>query len=500
MSTHKFKKGKKPPRKAAPLFFNPKHQELRQDNELVQTSLSGQELELVIDDVIPGGQAMCKFDGRTVFLDMGSPGQRVLAKIEGIVKGVTVGRRLKVLDPAPGEVKPFCEYFGICGGCLWQEMSYSEQLKLKSAHIKQTVDRIAGLKNIEFLPIIASPETKHFRAKVEFAFAAIDGPYKKRSNLVELGFRERASHKIVPITSCPVGSPHVGIVLDTVRMWLPQSRLSAWEKNGDLGIEQAKVLRFFNMRESAITGRLALELITAPAPFAAKAIRQLGEMLMELDVVQSFAHSVRESEDNIAQGEAQVFTLGEPLLREYLNGIQYDLSPEAFFQTNIGVAKLLQEKVLALAEQAHAEQGVDLVWDAYCGVGALALPLAQRFKNVCGFEISSVAVENAKHNAELNSINNCKFLAGDVRELMRSYPGDPNLLVLDPPRGGLDREVVKTLLIKKISYLIYVSCNPSTLARDLKLLSEKYTPLHIQPLDMFPHTPHVEAICFLKRS
>ena len=519
MKPTKKKRGVQAPKQAAPIFFEPNLGEKEKDqlsansqNKAALDHLIGEELELTVESMAPSGQALCKYNGKTVFLDLGMPGQKVLLKITGFARGVYTAQRLKVLNTAPGQVQPFCSYFEGCGGCSWQEIAYDQQLDLKSKSVQETLKRLGSLENISLHPIIPSPQTQAFRAKMEFAFANVAKPAKKQKNTVLLGLRQRSSHQVVPIASCPVSSPNIGALLDQVRLWVEQNSLTAWQSKAQLneagatkktsggeGFEKTGVLRFLNMRVSSLSGKMSVELITAPAPFAAKRIEELGKQLLTLPFVQSFTHSVRESEESIAIGEQELFTLGLPTLKEKLGELEFELSPGSFFQTNIAVATLLQQKVLELAQMVLPKSQEAEVWDVYSGVGAIALALATRYQKVLGLEISEIAVKNAKLNAQLNNLSNCSFVAGDVSKSLRASEGAPKLVVLDPPRAGLGPEVVKTLLLKKIPSLIYVSCNPSTLARDLGLLGEKYKVEYIQPLDMFPHTAHVEVICLLTR-
>lgn len=547
----KHKKGRLPPKEAVPLIFEDAVQKscasgnaaraakaknaegagvnAASDLSKFETMGLPQEREFVVEDIAPGGQAICKAEGKIFFLDLGVPGQKVRARITDYKKGIYFGERLQVLSPAPGQAEPFCPYFGLCGGCLWQEISYPEQLALKRRHVQDSLSRLGGFETLKVNPTLASPRQQHFRGKLEFAFATLED--KKRKAVAVPGLRQRSSHNIVPVSYCPVGSPNISEVLRVLGKWLGECSLAPFEdvglslpasapascpagegskapspglgpqRNYSTKIAQStatsseKVLRFFNVRASAHSGQLAVQLITAPAPTAARRFEALAQAMLELPFVQSFTHSTREAGENIAQGEREIFSLGNRLLRERLGQLEFDLSPESFFQTNIGAAEILQQKVLEFA----ALSGKEEVWDIYSGAGAIALSLAPFCGQVFALELSPTATADARHNAELNKIQNCVFKSGDVRELARGLPGSPQVAVVDPPRAGLDREVIKTLLFKKIPRLVYVSCNPATLARDLALLSAKYEVQTVQPLDMFPHTPHVECIVLLQR-
>lgn len=493
----KKKKGLLPHTKPAPLFMAPKQAHGRGEQVEIDP-LAGREFVLQLDGVSPGGEMSASLDGMHFFVDVGCPGQKVLAEVERSGGGAAHARRIRVLEESPFQTEAFCEYFSICGGCSWQEIPYGRQLEIKQENLAHVLAKTAGMMEPPLLPIVPSPEIRHFRSKMEFAFANLKVSSKEGEAAV-LGLRKRGSHDVVAVERCPVASEALVPVLKIVRDWAAQSGLLAWEPGGEnIG---NRILRFLNTRTSFAGHGMAVELVTYPAPNAAKKIRHLGEILLDCAPVTSFAHMTREAGDNLAMGEKLVFSAGEKFLREKVGGYEFDLAPGAFFQTNIGVAGLLQDKVLELARGLDfaASEEKSEAWDLYSGVGALALLLAPFFSRVAGFEISSSAVLSARHNAGLNGFANCVFEAGDAQQLIRSFPGSPQLVVLDPPRAGLARELVKTLLIKNIHALIYVSCNPQTLARDLKSLGEKYDLVSVQGMDMFPHTPHVEAVALLKR-
>lgn len=497
----KKKKGQLTSTKPAPLFTAPKQIRRQGENQAIDL-LAGKEFELKLEGITPGGEAVATHGGIKFFVDIGCPGQVVLAKVLESGKGTAQATRLKVLQESADQIQPFCSYFGECGGCSWQEIPYEKQLEIKNENLVHTLTKIGGILNPSVQPIVASPSTTHFRTKMEFAFANVKDSSKKTGEATIVGLRKRSSHDVVAIEDCPVASGELVPVLEVIRTWINKSGLTAWAAGG-LGGQQIenRILRFVNTRTSNAGHGIAVELVTFPAPNAAKKIRQLADELLNIPSVSLFAHMTREAEDNLAQGERLVFQQGADFLREEVGEFKFDLVPGAFFQTNIGVAKALQKKVLELIELSGlAGMGDDTeAWDLYSGMGTFALALAPIFGRVVGFELAKAAVISARHNALLNGFENCVFEVGDAQKLIRAFSGLPQLIVLDPPRAGLAREIVKTLLIKKVSALIYVSCNPQTLARDIKNLSDKYELISVQGMDMFPHTPHVEAVALLKR-
>ena len=480
---------------------------------------SGEIMDLNIEAVAPGGRALAHApDGRVVFVDLGVPGQKVRAEIIRSKGGYLEARRREVLCPAAEQEAPFCPYFGICGGCIWQEMPYARQLETKRAHILESLARLGGVRGeaLEELtaPVLPSPEQRHFRGKVELAFGP--GPERpsggKKGALSGaaaplLGFRHLGGHAVVDIAACPIADARLPELLDAVRSWAGESKLRAYTPatggpaGNQAGVQPrdiSEVLRFLVVRTSRLSGRAAVELITAPALQAARRVRDLGETLLaRLPWVESFTHSLRRADSDIAYGEEIVLSLGAPYLKEGMGGLSYELSPASFFQTNPAAAQaLVGEAVRLLAPQAR-----ETIWDLYAGVGAFSLPLAARGARVTGLEANPAAVADARRNAEANSLENCLFVAGDVRALLCKPPAAvqarPDAVLADPPRAGLHPDVSAALVRLRPGRILLVSCHLATLARDLGVLSKAYELRAVQGVDMFPYSAHVETLCLL---
>ncbi len=476
-----------------------------------EEAFQGETLNLRIDSVAPGGKALARnADGRVVFVDLGVPGQELKAEVIRSKSGYLEARRLEVLKRAPYEEEPFCEYFGRCGGCVWQEIPYARQLELKRAHILENLTRIGGLReaapgaagpDLEAVtaPVLPSPLLRHFRGKIELVFGERPGEAAPR-----LGFRRLGGHEVVDVAVCPIADARLPELLNLVKAWAAESGLRAYRQEAASGgggeRDLSSVLRFLVLRTSRATGLAAAELITAPAPQAARRFKVLGEKLLsELPWLESFTHSVRREQSALAFGEEILLSLGAPRLRESLAGFAYELSPAAFFQTNPAAAEsLVSEAVRLLAPQEG-----EVVWDLYCGVGAFSFPLAASGAKVVGLEANSAAVADARHNAALNNLADCVFLDGDAGTLLRKgLPGEfarPDAVLADPPRAGLHPNVVAALLRFKPARILLVSCHLATLARDLGALSKAYVPRAVQGIDLFPHSAHVETLCLLTR-
>ena len=489
---------------------------------------AGKTMDLAIEKAAPGGRALAHApDGRVVFVDLGLPGQQVRAEIIRSKSGYLEARRLEILSPAAEQEIPFCPHFGVCGGCIWQEMPYARQLKLKRAHILESLARLGGMRgagdaedfaSLESItaPVLPSPELRHFRGKVELVFGPASGrsASSAKSALAGaesplLGFRRLGGHEVVDIDACPIADARLPELLTVVRTWAGESKLRAYDSGAQSqvqgGIQSrdiSSVLRFLVARTSRLTGRTAVELITAPAPQAARRIRELGEaILARLPWVASFTHSLRRADSDIAYGEEIALSLGEPYLKESLAGFIYELSPASFFQTNPAAAETLVSEAMRLLSPRPGE----VIWDLYAGAGAFSLPLAASGARVTGLEANPAAVADARLNVEANTLahnlENCSFLSGDVRALLRkpfsNGQAKPDAVLADPPRAGLHADVAAALLKLRPGRILLVSCHMATLARDLGVLSKVYELRAIQGVDLFPYSAHVETLCLL---
>ena len=470
----------------------------------------GEELALRIESVAPGGRGLARTaEGRVVFVDLGVPGQLVRAGVIRGKSGYLEARRLEVLERAADEAVPFCAHFGLCGGCVWQEIPYARQLELKRAHILESLTRLGGFQSgslgedepdLELItpPVLPSPLLRHFRGKIELVFGENSG-----ATAPLLGFRHLGGHGALDIAACPIADARLPELLNIVRAWAGESGLRAYSREAGAPGEvrdMSAILRFLVLRTSRATGDAAAELITAPAPQASRRIKDLGDRLLAaLPWLKSFTHSVRREASAVALGEEILLSLGAPRLRESLAGFVYELSPAAFFQTNPAAAEILVAEAMRLLKP---ESG-DTIWDLYSGVGTFSFPLAGSGARVLGLEANPAAVADARHNAELNKLPGCVFLDGDTRAVLRkslpSAVARPTAVLADPPRAGLPPEVIAALIKLKPERILLVSCHLATLARDLGVFSKTYVPRAVQGVDLFPHSAHVETLCLLTR-
>ena len=486
----------------------------------------GDTLERTLHGFSPDGRAVGRTEeGMTVFVQGGLAGQRVRARLTSLKKRLGEAELLEVLERAPEERPAPCPHADTCGGCPWQNMPYPIQREWKTRLVDDSLRRIGRLdvpdgliRPTLYVGSSEQPAEWHSRNKMEFAFAA--GP----DGRTKLGLRARASRAVVEVEHCMLQTPRTMSVLAALRGLCERFDLHAapaeehprgrqntrgQKQKFSKVVRQNDILRFAVIREPGDGGCL-VELITLPSPQEARAVRRIGEELLSGPWgVTGFVHSLRTSSAPVAYGEETAFSLGDCRLTETLHlqgrDVAFQLGHNSFFQVNSRAAELLYNTAAELAsglfESSNSAWGKQC-WDIYCGVGGLALTMAPRFSKVYGLEISAPAIELAKANAEAagGSTAFC-FESGDAATLERAFKrfGAPDLLVTDPPRAGMDERTVQAILRHRPPRLVLVSCNPATLARDLALLSPTYDICAVQPVDLFPQTPHIETVVSLKR-
>jgi 23S rRNA (uracil1939-C5)-methyltransferase len=441
------------------------------------------ELELAVDRLAFGGKGVARKDGLVVFVDRGLPGATVRARVERVKKGFAEAVAVETLSPSPAAVAPECPHFGVCGGCDWQDLDYGAQRFWKREQVVETLARLAGLPDVDVAETVPSPTTYEYRNKMEFAFAG----------KLHLGLHERRRPgRVLDIATCRLMPPWASQVLAFVRDRCAATGLAAFDARSGKGVWRHLVLR-----QSEATGARLAHLITGPARGAGDAAHQIGEALLAaFPDLTGFVHSVRRAPAAIAQGERQVFALGVDFLEERVGPSRLHVSADAFAQTNTGAAAGLYALVAAAA--GSAPDGV--AWDLYCGCGGITLALAQHFGTVFGLESDKRAVADAEKSAALSNVTNCVFKAGDAATALADLAAtDPAVVVLDPPRSGAAPETLSAILDAAPKKIVYVSCNPGTLARDLKILGDLYAVTRVTPVDMFPQTAHIEAVAELQR-
>ena len=437
----------------------------------------GDVLELTVDSLAHGGNGVARRDGYVVFVAGAVPGDRVRAVVGKAKKAYAEARTVEIVAPSPDRVPAVADH----PGAPWQVLPYERQLAEKAAQVDDALQRIGRLEGYELEPIVPAEEIWRYRNKLEYSFGTGDD-----GELV-CGFHAPGRwNEIVPMTDCKLASERSNAVREQVLAFCRAAGLSAWDRRDQRGF-----LRNLVVREGRRTGQIQARLVTSPGKLDVEAF------VDAVDCDGLWWTQTADLGESTYGGETALLS-GAPQLVERLGGLDFLISPEAFFQTNTEMA----ERLYSLAVEYAGLRGHERVFDLYCGIGTIALSLAVRAREVIGVEIVEAAVADALENARINEIGNARFYAGDIRLAMRDLverEGRPDLVVVDPPRAGLSQKVVRRIVEAAPSRIVYVSCNPTTLAPNAaQLVSAGYKLVRVRPVDMFPHTPHIECVALLE--
>lgn len=444
--------------------------------------------ELVVAEVrglTPQGEGLALAEGRTLIVPRAVPGDRVEARVAGKQKGRLLAFPERFIATGAVRQQPPCRHFGRCGGCRWQDLPYPEQLRFKEGLVQGALaDR--GVSAADWLPILASPSPLFYRNKMEFSFAA--GP----DGALILGLHLRGSFdRVFDVEECHLQSALSNQVVAAVRRHAVGLGIPAY----DLKTHQGQ-LRFLVIRQAVGTGEILVELVVAKYPSPEVDALAAG-VLAELPQITTLVLTLHAGKAQVAAGQAQWVVKGRGGIEEVCGGLRFAISPRSFFQTNPRQA----ENLYAEASWMGGELDGLEVLDLYCGTGSLSLHLARQARVVWGVEVVVEAVEDARGNARRNGLNNCEFLAGPAEEVLPALWREGrrfDRIFVDPPRAGLHPKVLKALRDLRAPQVVYISCNPLTLAADLAGLQEAgYWVRAVRPVDMFPQTPHCEAIASL---
>jgi 23S rRNA (uracil1939-C5)-methyltransferase len=443
----------------------------------------GQELELTVDRLAYGGNGVARLDGYVVFVAGGMPGDRVRAVVTKRKRGYAEARAVEVVEASPERIAPEAPGHP---GTPWQVLPYERQLEVKAEQVDDALRRIGRLDGFALEPMVPAEQPWRYRNKLEYSFgAAPDGT-------LVCGFHKPGSwEEIVDVEDDRLASERVNAVRRQVVAWCREHGLGAYDRRA-----QAGFLRNLVVREGRRTGDLQVRLVTsagsAPPGFDDDAFAAA------VDADGVFWTRMHDVGETTAGGETDQLG-GAPQLREELSDLEFRISPEAFFQTNTEMA----ERLYAVAGELAGLKGYERVFDLYCGMGTIGLTLAARAGEVWGLEVVEPAIADAIANARRNGIGNARFFAGDVRLALRELAeraGKPDVLVLDPPRAGLSQKVVRRVIETAPKRIVYVSCNPTTLAPNAAQLAEAGWRLtRVRPVDMFPQTHHIECVAVLEQ-
>src|SRR6266536_2047449 len=438
-----------------------------------------QELELTIDRLAYGGNGVARLNGFVVFVRRGLPGDTVRARVTKVQRRHAEALATEVLQPSPLRVDAPCAHYPACGGCRFQDLGYEAQVAAKEEQVADALRRIGGIAEPPLEPILPADEIFHYRNKLEYSFTQLeDGP--------TLGFHKAGRwDEVLEVEKCWLTTDLGNAIRNAVRAWAREERLVAYDQ-----AEQTGYLRHLIVREGRNTGQVLVQLVTAAG--------EKFETGHFVDVLRRFPE-VRSIHWAFNDTPAEVTNLpttllwGEDAIEEQLCGLRFRVRPNAFLQTNTAMA----ERLYGIAGEFAALTGGETVYDLYCGIGTIGLSLASRALTVWGVEVSEESVACALENADLNGISNAAFFAGETADAvaeLHDRAGDPDVIVVDPPRAGLSNKAVRRLGRLETPRIVYVSCNPTTLAGNVKELAASwgYTLERVRPVDMFPHTPHVE--------
>jgi 23S rRNA (uracil1939-C5)-methyltransferase len=437
----------------------------------------GAELDLRIDALAFGGNGVARTDGYVVFVQGAIPGDRVRAVLTKRKKAYGEARTIEVLEPSPDRIEPVADH----PGAPWQVLPYERQLDVKSEQVDDALRRIGKLDGYELEPILPAVEQWRYRNKLEYSFGT-----GEQGELV-CGFHAPGSWEtILHLEDCLLASERGNDARRGVLAWCRAQGLDAYDRRTQTGF-----LRNLVVREGRRTGQFQVRLVTSEGELDTDALRAAIN-------VHSLLWTQVPSVAEITVGRTEIVD-GSPTFDEELADLRVRISPEAFFQTNTEMA----ERLYATAAEYAQLQGWERVYDLFCGIGTIGLSLAPRAGELFGLEIVEEAVADAIENARLNQISNAQFFAGDVRLALRELvekAGRPDVLVVDPPRAGLSQKVVRRIIEAAPRRIVYVSCNPTTLAPNAAQLVEAgYALARVRPVDMFPQTPHIECVALLER-
>jgi len=447
----------------------------------------GEELELRIDSLAYGGSGVTRHDGFVVFVRGGVPGDDVRARVTKVKRGFAEGVVTEVVRPSSDRVDAPCPHFGVCGGCRFQDLAYEVQVTEKERQVRDALVRIGRFDDPPLEPIVPAASQYGYRNKLEYSFTSTPEG-------VDLGFhRARRWDEVIGIDVCLLTTDVGNAIRLAVRDWAREEGLEPFDQEAGTGY-----LRHLVVREGRNTGQALVVLVTAPGErFEAG---YLVDVLRRLPEVRSIHWAINDTPAEQTNLPTKLLW-GEEAIEEKILGLRFRVRPSAFLQTNTEMAERLYE----LAREYAALGGTENVYDLYCGTGTIGLSLAGRAASVWGLEISEEAVACAIENAELNGIGNASFFAGNVGqtvEELREEAGEPDVVIVDPPRAGLAGKALRRTGALGASRVVYVSCNPTTLASDLQVLRDEYGYRleRCRPVDMFPHTPHVESVSTLSLS
>lgn len=441
---------------------------------------------LRIEDTGSIGEGIGKIDGFTMFVEGTVPGDTVEIKAIKIKNAYGYGKLLNILQPSADRVAPLCANSDRCGGCQLQNYSYESQLNLKRKKVQDALERIGKLEGIEVKPTIGMDNHWHYRNKAQF-------PVGIKNGKVQIGFYAPRTHNIVDMQTCHIQHPINDKIIEIVKAFIIEYGIEPYKEETHKGL-----IRHILTRVGFHTGEIMVCIVIngKKLPYAA----ELTQRLRTIDGMTSIVLNFNTNRNNVILGDKVELVWGNMCITDTIGNVKFEISPTSFYQVNPVQTNVLYQKALEYADLT----GTEIVWDAYCGIGTISLFLAQKAKKVYGVEIVDAAIQDAKRNAEINNITNAEFFTGRAEEIIPQMYKEKGIkadvIVVDPPRKGCDEALLQTMLEMAPEKIVYVSCDPGTLARDLAVLvNGGYQIREVQPVDMFPVTSHVETVVLIEK-
>ncbi|MEY4867523.1 MAG: rRNA ((1939)-C(5))-methyltransferase RlmD, partial [Bacteroidota bacterium] len=461
---------------------------------------------LQVSGYAAGGKSIAKLEGKVVFIEGAVPGDVVDVRLSKNKKDWAEGKAIRFRSYSSERTTPFCKHFGVCGGCKWQMLPYEKQLEYKFQEVEQQMKRIGKIKIPEMQPIAGASETQYYRNKLEFTFsskkyfteeeiASLEMPEEGPRGLPSipaLGFHVPGSFdKVIDIDECFLQAAPSNAIRNGIRAHALEKGYSFYDIRNHTGLLRNLLVRL------CTTGDLMVNLVFGEDD--EKAREDMMEYIKkEFPAITSLYYTINRKFNDSLGDQHPVLYHGNAFAIEQLGGLKFKVGPKSFFQTNSTQAEQLYQITKDFAEL----KGTEIVYDLYCGTGSIGIFVSYKAAKVIGVEVINEAIDDAHENATMNGIDNTLFYAGDVADICNTAffetHGRPDVIITDPPRVGMHEKLVQQILAMEAPLVVYVSCNPATQARDLQLLSEKYDVTAIRPVDMFPHTHHIENVVQLK--
>lgn len=462
--------------------------------KIIMTIKKRKAYELEIIDLAFGGRGLAKPDGFPVFIDRCVPGDVVFAKITKKKKSWAEGKLIKIITESSLRHQGKCQYCNFCGGCKWQQLEYGRQLEYKKRHVTESIEHIGGLKDVCIKDVIPSDHIYEYRNKMEFSCSSKRWllPWELENEDIKKDFGiglhvPGTFDKVIDIKQCEIMPNKGNEILEDVRAFIKKSDLSAYHLRTHEGF-----WRFLMLRHSQAYDTWMVNIVTTQKK--RNIVQELADLLAhKYPEIESIMNNITDSKSGVSTGKEEISLYGKDYITEKLGEFTFKISANSFFQTNTKSCEKLYSKVSEYA----ALTGKEVVLDLYSGTGTIPIWLSGQAKMVMGIEIVKSAVVDAIKNAALNKIENCEFLEGDIKDVLPGLKQKPDVMIIDPPRVGMHKDVVGQVLSISPEKIVYVSCNPATLARDLEMLAPKYEIKEVQPVDMFPHTYHIESVALL---